>query len=338
MTDSNHYLLCDLVASVGGEPWSEFRALCPHPALLLLPDGPPPTGEVWQRLEQVAARAAGLALTFLPLEEGRRGLVLGLDGDVRVAGDGVSGRHAEVRLRSATCWVRDLESASGTRIEGQPLAVGVTRSLPPGAVLTLGRTQALLLTPRLLHRLLTLIQGAVTAPIQLPPRGLLLSRLVEGLGASAGVLPPHGAYLVQLPLASPTDSPASTHSLTRSLAESCILGAERSRILDHARVFSLPADRDLSIGRGGDCDLVLDEPSASRHHARLRYAAETLHVVDLASQNGTFAGDHRIPAGVRTPLPVGETVRFGRCLLMVLGPRELQDLLALLQRRLADRA
>jgi len=43
----------------------------------------------------------------------------------------------------------------------------------------------------------------------------------------------------------------------------------------------------LLLGRGDDCDLVLDDPQISRHHARLNWEAGSWFVEDLGSTNGT---------------------------------------------------
>ena len=43
----------------------------------------------------------------------------------------------------------------------------------------------------------------------------------------------------------------------------------------------------LLLGRGGDCDIVLDDPQVSRHHARLKWEADNWFVEDLGSTNGT---------------------------------------------------
>jgi hypothetical protein len=43
----------------------------------------------------------------------------------------------------------------------------------------------------------------------------------------------------------------------------------------------------LVLGRGGDCDLVFDDPQISRHHARLTWEAGNWFVEDLGSTNGT---------------------------------------------------
>ena len=46
----------------------------------------------------------------------------------------------------------------------------------------------------------------------------------------------------------------------------------------------------LTIGRGQDCDLVLQDTQVSRHHAELRRQGDQWFLVDLGSTNGTFVG------------------------------------------------
>jgi FHA domain-containing protein/uncharacterized protein DUF1707 len=51
---------------------------------------------------------------------------------------------------------------------------------------------------------------------------------------------------------------------------------------------------ELTIGRAGDCDFVLDEPTVSRHHALLRRTPEGWAVYDTGSTNGTRVNGWRI--------------------------------------------
>jgi hypothetical protein len=72
-----------------------------------------------------------------------------------------------------------------------------------------------------------------------------------------------------------------------------------------------PADTAvLTIGRAGDCDLVLPDLSVSSHHAQLHRAGDELVLVDLSSTNGTRVNGWRV-ASQATVRP-GDWVTFGR--------------------------
>ena len=80
-------------------------------------------------------------------------------------------------------------------------------------------------------------------------------------------------------------------------------------------VSTLPPMKDaeeLVVGRQPDCDLVIDEPSASKRHATLRWdrAANRCIVRDLGSTNGTFInGTMKVRAEIA--LKDGDVVGFG---------------------------
>jgi pSer/pThr/pTyr-binding forkhead associated (FHA) protein len=63
-----------------------------------------------------------------------------------------------------------------------------------------------------------------------------------------------------------------------------------------------------TLGRAVDNDIVISDPSVSRHHARLVIVDGAAELRDLGSQNGTFVGDRRITA---TRLAEGDTIRLG---------------------------
>lgn len=80
------------------------------------------------------------------------------------------------------------------------------------------------------------------------------------------------------------------------------------------------ADR-VVIGRADDCDVVLDDPSVSRHHAEIASRPGSAPVLeDLGSANGTFVNGRRIRPGLgfkptdepsRAELQGGELLRIG---------------------------
>jgi ABC transport system ATP-binding/permease protein len=72
--------------------------------------------------------------------------------------------------------------------------------------------------------------------------------------------------------------------------------------------FDLAAYDTLLMGRAADCDLTLDSPLVSRHHARLERSGATHLLIDLGSTNGTFVNGRRID---RVELRAGDVVQIG---------------------------
>ncbi|MCB9664380.1 MAG: FHA domain-containing protein [Alphaproteobacteria bacterium] len=88
---------------------------------------------------------------------------------------------------------------------------------------------------------------------------------------------------------------------------------------DAGRVFDLIED-ELTIGRGDDQDLKLDDHGASRGHALLARRRGTWFVRDLDSANGTYVNDQRV---AEAPLEQGDRLGVGESVL-VLGQQERQ--------------
>jgi hypothetical protein len=76
----------------------------------------------------------------------------------------------------------------------------------------------------------------------------------------------------------------------------------------------------MTIGRRGGQDIVLNDPSVSRAHARIEIALHEVAIVDLGSTNGTLVNGR--PAGPgRVLLRVGDRIQIGSILLEYLtGP------------------
>jgi hypothetical protein len=82
--------------------------------------------------------------------------------------------------------------------------------------------------------------------------------------------------------------------------------------IHEGRAFQLSETTD--IGRAANLnDIVLDDLSASRQHARLRFQNGNYILFDLASVNGTFVNDQRIQRRVLTD---GDLVRIGETVLV----------------------
>jgi diguanylate cyclase (GGDEF)-like protein len=70
-------------------------------------------------------------------------------------------------------------------------------------------------------------------------------------------------------------------------------------------------DSPLVIGRGGDCEIRINDHSVSRRHARIQPGADGYYAVDLQSTNGTFVND--VPASM-CKLKDGDYLRVGNCI------------------------
>jgi pSer/pThr/pTyr-binding forkhead associated (FHA) protein len=83
------------------------------------------------------------------------------------------------------------------------------------------------------------------------------------------------------------------------------------------RVFELPPLQEIAVGRAVDNDLVLDDPSLSRKHARLRrLGGGRLEVEDTHSANGTYVNGRKVD---RAQLVPGDTLRFGELMFRIDG-------------------
>jgi pSer/pThr/pTyr-binding forkhead associated (FHA) protein len=68
--------------------------------------------------------------------------------------------------------------------------------------------------------------------------------------------------------------------------------------------------RQLTIGRAGDSDLIVDDEYASTHHAKIVFINGEWLVQDLDSTNGTFLDGQRV--GTPLVVPMNTQVRVGQ--------------------------
>ncbi len=87
-----------------------------------------------------------------------------------------------------------------------------------------------------------------------------------------------------------------------------------------ARRVPLPPTGQLVIGRGGDCELALDDDAASRRHAALSSADGVVSIADLGSHNGTRVNGERVDRLRR--LAAGDVVQIGDVVIVLcVAPR-----------------
>ena len=103
----------------------------------------------------------------------------------------------------------------------------------------------------------------------------------------------------------PAQAPDATETRARVVPAKVVLrgvsGSHFGRIV--------PIRTRLTIGRGSECDLVLDEPEMSRRHALIENAGDGVYLRDLGSSNGTFVNGVQVRDAVLHP---GDQIAFDR--------------------------
>ena len=69
----------------------------------------------------------------------------------------------------------------------------------------------------------------------------------------------------------------------------------------------------IMIGRGADCQLILEDDYVSTRHARVVSTPNGIYVEDLGSTNGTYVNGQLITAP--TTITLADTVRIGKTIL-----------------------
>jgi DNA-binding NtrC family response regulator len=85
---------------------------------------------------------------------------------------------------------------------------------------------------------------------------------------------------------------------------------------DSYSTYNLPVDGSVTIGRGETNQVRVDDPLASRNHARL-HVGEAMYLEDLGSVNGTRIKDQPVRQGERIPIAIGETIMIGSSVLII---------------------
>lgn len=79
-------------------------------------------------------------------------------------------------------------------------------------------------------------------------------------------------------------------------------------VLRRRRKLEIPTGRSVIVGRESDCDITVDHPQVSRHHAKITLQMGGILVEDLRSTNGTFVNGKRV---VRELMGEGDILGIG---------------------------
>ena len=87
---------------------------------------------------------------------------------------------------------------------------------------------------------------------------------------------------------------------------------------DSYSTYNLPQNGTLTIGRGDTNEVRIDDPLASRNHARLYVDLEAgMFLEDLGSVNGTRIKDQPLQRGERVAVSAGDTIMIGTSVLII---------------------
>jgi len=88
--------------------------------------------------------------------------------------------------------------------------------------------------------------------------------------------------------------------------------------------FQLDSDS-MTIGRSGDVNILINEQSVSRQHARCHTNGQKTEIEDMGSSNGTYINDQRIAH--KTALSDGDIIRVGNILLKYYSSNNMENML-----------
>ena len=71
-------------------------------------------------------------------------------------------------------------------------------------------------------------------------------------------------------------------------------------------------ERAVTLGRGADNAIIINDAGVSSRHAQLQWQGGALHLADLGSTNGSFVNGEKLAPNAVRRLKVGDRLRFGK--------------------------
>lgn len=263
----------------------------------------------------IATDKDGRELSRKELDAGE--FTLGRDADRQMVlqSPSVSRRHCRVQVSAGGVSIIDDGSANGVMVNGARIAANTPTPIPPGTRCEIAE-----------FRLTVEAVGMAPPPpppmmAPPPPMQQMAPPPMSGLpgmvppGMAPPMMQPPPMQMQQPPMMAPPPMQMGGPPPGGGPADLVRLIAEGGQY--NGRVFDLPALNELTVGRGVGNELVLDDPSMSRKHSKIkRLGGGRIEIEDLNSANGTYINGRKISSAQAGP---GDTVRFGEVMFRLDG-------------------
>jgi ABC transport system ATP-binding/permease protein len=224
--------------------------------------------------------------------------------DLVVTGPGVSGRHCLLKQTDDGCFLEDLGTAAGTfvndvRVDGRvpvnrsdsiTLGKSVPMPWPPEPGLDLQPKPAQVITIGREPDNDVVIETGVVSGWHARIVVENGQARIEDLGSSNGTFVNSRERRIDTAPLAETDI---VFLGSYRIAATRLLKPEVDAAADGSFVIKFRGSS-MVLGRGLDCDRVLDFPMVSRRHARLTRSGEQFRIEDLGSSNGTYVNGERL--------------------------------------------
>ena len=268
----------------------------------------------------IATDKEGRELSRKELDAGE--FTLGRDADRQMVlqSPSVSRRHCRVRVDAGGVSIIDDGSANGVMVNGARIAANTPTPIPPGTRCEIAE-----------FRLTVEAVGMAPPPPPMAPPPMMQQPMAPPPMSGLPGMVPQGPppMMAPQPMMSPQPMQMQMSGQPMGMAPPMMGGpppgggpADLVRLIAeggqyNGRVFDLPALNELTVGRGVGNELVLDDPSMSRKHSKIkRMGGGRIEIEDLNSANGTYINGRKISTAQAGP---GDTVRFGEVMFRLDG-------------------
>jgi pSer/pThr/pTyr-binding forkhead associated (FHA) protein len=258
----------------------------------------------------IATDKDGREISRKELDAGEFTIGRDADRQMVIQSPSVSRRHCRVRVDGGGVSILDEGSANGVTVNGARIAANTPTPIPPGTRVEIAE-----------FRLIVEMVGAAPMPPApmppaMPPMGMPQQPMgMPPMMAPQAPMPMSGAPMGMPPMMAPQAPMPMSGAPAGGPADLVRLIAEGGQY--NGRVFDLPPVAELTVGRGVGNELVLDDPSMSRKHVKLkRLGGGRIEIEDLNSANGTYINGRKITTAQAGP---GDTVRFGEVMFRLDG-------------------